>query len=258
MRVVVVIPARYASSRFPGKLLARETGKYLLQHVYEQACQASLPKEVLVATDDDRIVRACREFNAPVRMTRPDHSCGTDRIAEVAPELDADIIVNLQGDEPEIDPHHLDCVAGLLQDDPQADLATLAGPFGPDDDPNDPNLVKVVTDRQRHALYFSRWPIPYDRDAGAAGQCKRYRKHIGLYAYRRETLLQLSRHLPTPLEQAEKLEQLRALENGLVIAVAEVQHPAVGIDTAVQYDDFVKRYRRRSIDVLQPKNVLEK
>lgn len=254
MRVVVVIPARYASSRFPGKLLAKQTGKFLLQHVYEQACRAHLPSEVLVATDDQRIVEACGQFGAPVRMTRSDHICGTDRIAEIAPQLDGDIIVNLQGDEPEIDPNHLDRVGALLQADPQADLATLAGPFGPSDDPNDPNVVKVICDRQGHALYFSRWPIPYDREAGGAGPGELYRKHIGLYAYRREVLVQLSRCQPTPLEQAEKLEQLRALENGLVIAVADVEHPAVGIDTAEQYAEFVERYRRRrTIDDLQPR-----
>lgn len=240
MAAIAVIPARYASSRFPGKLLARQTGKYLIQHVYERVCAAQLVDDVLIAADDERISRACAEFGAPCRMTRTDHPSGTDRIAEVAADLDAQIIINVQGDEPLIDPGHVDRLVEILRTDKKAHIATLAAPFGPDEDINDPNIVKVVLDRSNHALYFSRWPIPCQRDETSDRPL--YRKHLGLYGYRRDTLLRLSKCPPTPLEQAEKLEQLRALENEMVIAVAMVKHDAVGIDTPQQYEKFVRKY----------------
>ncbi len=245
MNVVAVIPARYASSRFPGKLLAKETGKYLIEHVYEQVCQAGLVDRVLIATDDRRIGQASDEFGAPWRMTRTDHISGTDRIAEVAGSLEADIIVNVQGDEPEIEPESIDQMIELLRGDDRADMATLAAPFPPgeDEDVNNPNVVKVVVDRNGHALYFSRWPIPYQRDE--KDNKPLYRKHLGVYAYRREVLARLSKLEPTPLEKAEKLEQLRALENGIVIAVGQVDRSAEGIDTSEQYSKFVKRYKSR-------------
>jgi 3-deoxy-manno-octulosonate cytidylyltransferase (CMP-KDO synthetase) len=237
--VVAVIPARYASTRFPGKLLAKQTGKYLVQHVYEQVCRASLIDNVLIATDDERIGKACDQFGAKWRMTRTDHQSGTDRIAEVAAELDAEIIVNVQGDEPEIEPGNIDCLIKLLQRDEKADMATLAAVFGPDEDVDNPNVVKVVTNRQGHALYFSRRAIPYKRDKESERPV--YKKHIGIYAYRKEVLLRLSKLETSPMESAEKLEQLRALENGMIIAVAEVEHSAVGIDTPEQYEEFVRR-----------------
>ncbi|KPK77311.1 MAG: hypothetical protein AMJ79_03700 [Phycisphaerae bacterium SM23_30] len=243
---IVIIPARYASTRFPGKLLANQTGKYLIQHVYEQVSRAPLVDAVLVATDDERIGQACDRFGAPWQMTRSDHLSGTDRIAEVAAGLQAEIIVNVQGDEPEIDPANVDRLIELLQTDPRADTATLAAPFEPGDDVNNPNIVKVVLDRQGHALYFSRWPIPYQRDRDYTAAPDIYRKHIGIYAYRRQVLMRLSRMPPTPLEQAEKLEQLRILENGLVIAVAEVKHDSVGIDTPQQYAEFVRRFKQKA------------
>ncbi len=245
MGVVAVIPARYASSRFPGKLLASESGKYLVQHVYEQVCQAQSLESVLIATDDERIGRACDEFGASWRMTRADHPSGTDRIAEVAAELGAEVIVNVQGDEPEIDPANIDRLVECIQSDPVADMATLAAVFGSGVDIGNPNVVKVIVDQRGRAIYFSRHPIPYHRDADGARPT--YRKHLGLYAYRCDTLLRLSALEPTPLEQAEKLEQLRALEHGITIAVAEVVHESVGIDTPEQYAEFVKRYKKKVI-----------
>ena len=241
MGIIAIIPARFASTRFPGKLLANKTGKYLIQHVYEQVCRARNVESVLIATDDPRIACACDEFDAPRQMTRSDHQSGTDRIAEVAATLQADIIVNVQGDEPEIAPENIDRVIELLQNDPYADMATLAAKFNRGEDLHDPNIVKVVVNQKGHALYFSRHAIPYHRDSANTDI---YRKHIGIYAYRREMLLRLAQTSPTPLEQAEKLEQLRALENNMVIAVADVEHHAVGIDTPQQYEEFVIRMQK--------------
>ena len=243
MGVVAVIPARYASSRFPGKLLARQSGKYLVEHVFEQVCQSKSLDSVLIATDDARIGRACDEFGASWRMTRADHPSGTDRIAEVAWELEAEVIVNVQGDEPEIDPANIDLLVECIQGDPEADMATLAAVFGPGEDIGNPNVVKVIVDQRGRSIYFSRHPIPYHRDENSKRPV--YRKHLGIYAYRRDILLRLSTLEPTPLEQAEKLEQLRALEHGITIAVAEVVHESVGIDTPEQYAEFVKRYRKK-------------
>jgi len=239
--IIAIIPARFASTRFPGKLLANKTGKYLIQHVYEQVCRAQNVDSVLIATDDPRIACACDEFDAPRQMTRSDHQSGADRIAEVAATLRADIIVNVQGDEPEIAPENIDRILELLQNDPYADIATLAAKFSVGEDFNDPNIVKVVTNQKGHALYFSRHPIPFSRDAANNDI---YRKHIGIYAYRREMLLRLAQMPPTPLEQAEKLEQLRALENNMVIAVGDVEHHTVGIDTPQQYEEFVIRRQK--------------
>jgi 3-deoxy-manno-octulosonate cytidylyltransferase (CMP-KDO synthetase) len=240
VRVIAVIPARYESSRFPGKPLARQTGKYLIQHVYEQVSQARQVNDVLVATDDQRILAACKEFGAKAVMTSRRHTSGTDRVAEVAAQSDADIVVNVQGDEPEIDPGSIDRAIDVFSEDDFAAIATLAAVMAPHEDINDPNVVKVVTDASGHALYFSRWPIPFHRDGQPASRPV-YRKHLGLYAYRRESLMEFSRQVPTPLEKAEKLEQLRALENGMVIAVRDVEHTAVGIDTPEQYAAFVRR-----------------
>jgi 3-deoxy-manno-octulosonate cytidylyltransferase (CMP-KDO synthetase) len=212
--------------------------------VYEQVVLSRHVAEVLVATDDERIVRACGQFGAQGVMTSRDHVSGTDRVAEVAGGSDADIVVNVQGDEPEIDPTSIDHAVEALYHDAYADIATLAAVMGPEDDPNNPNIVKLVKNWQGHALYFSRWPIPFHRDGTDAPPV--YRKHLGLYAYRREKLLEFSQYEPTPLERAEKLEQLRALENGMVIAVRDVKHAAVGIDTPEQYAAFVARQRKRA------------
>ena len=245
MNAAAVIPARYASTRFPGKPLANETGKYLIQHVYEQVSRARSIAQVIVATDDERIRRAVQSFGGRAVMTRADHPSGTDRVAEVAAGLDAEIIVNVQGDEPEIEPGNIDQLVRLLADDAEVVIGTLACPFPAGADPRDPNAVKVVLDGRGRALYFSRALVPYPRDSGgvptAGGP---WLLHLGIYAYRRDFLLRLAKLPPTPLEQVEKLEQLRALENGYAIAIAVVERSAVGIDTPADYAAFVERMRR--------------
>ncbi len=247
MTAVAVIPARYASTRFPGKPLADQTGQPLIQHVYERVAQARTIARALVATDDRRIVEAVRAFGGNAVMTRADHPSGTDRVAEVAAGLDAEIVVNVQGDEPELEPSAIDLLVGLLSDDATSSMATLACPFEcvPGADPADPSAVKVVLDCRGRALYFSRSLIPHRRaDAGSVGPGCTPLLHLGIYAYRREFLLQLASLPPTPLETAERLEQLRALEHGHSIAVGVVQSAAVGIDTPEDYAAFVKRWRR--------------
>lgn len=244
MKTAIVIPARYASKRLPGKPLLRATGKYLIQHVYEQACQSRRADHVLVATDDPRIRAAVESFGGWVVMTRPDHPSGTDRVAEVARGLDADFIVNLQGDEPLINPEHLDMLPDLLDRDDAADLATLAAPLTSADQFRDPNCVKVVCDANGRALYFSRSPIPHVRDGEPdfGAQPPAFLQHLGLYAYRREFLLQLAALPPHPIEQLEKLEQLRVLSLGRRIVVGQVQETSIGVDTLADYERFVRLY----------------
>jgi 3-deoxy-manno-octulosonate cytidylyltransferase (CMP-KDO synthetase) len=244
MRTAIVIPARYASSRLPAKPLLRETGKFLVQHVYERACQSSAA-EVLVATDDERIAEAVRSFGGRVAMTRADHVSGTDRVAEVAAALDADVVVNLQGDEPLIEPATLDQLPGLLARDAGADVATLAAPIRSPEQWHDPNCVKVVCDVQGRALYFSRSPIPFVRDGRPDFCGGLFLQHLGIYAYRRSFLLQLANLPPEPLESCEKLEQLRVLALGRHIRVGIVAHAARGVDTREDYDQFVQTYRAR-------------
>jgi 3-deoxy-manno-octulosonate cytidylyltransferase (CMP-KDO synthetase) len=246
MKTAIVIPARYASRRLPGKPLLRQTGKYLVQHVYERACQARRAGQVLVATDDPRIVAAVESFGGRVVHTRRDHPSGTDRVAEVAEGLDADVVVNLQGDEPLVNPAALDLLPELLQRDPGADMATLAVPIASAEQWHNPNCVKVVCDAAGRALYFSRSPIPYVRDGQPdfAARPAVFLQHLGLYAYRRAFLLQLSRLPPHPLEQAEKLEQLRVLALGQRIHVGVVAHAGRGVDTLEEYEQFVRIYRQ--------------
>ncbi|NIA21321.1 MAG: 3-deoxy-manno-octulosonate cytidylyltransferase [Anaerolineaceae bacterium] len=242
MKAVCIIPARYASVRFPGKPLARQTGKFLIQHVYERALEAQCFEQVIVATDDQRILDAVRSFGGAARMTRQDHPSGTDRIAEVAAHLEAEAIVNLQGDEPDIRPRLLKGLVDLLADNPKAEMATLAARFTNAAEVADPNVVKVVVGRNSRALYFSRSGIPFDRAAHLQGgpiTVGNYLKHIGLYAYRREFLLQFPLLPQTPLEKLESLEQLRALEHGHTILVAEVDYQSRGIDTPEDYAAFV-------------------
>lgn len=245
MRVAVVIPARFASSRLPGKPLLRATGKYLIQHVYEQARQAECAAEVVVATDDDRIRAAVESFDGKAVMTRTDHPSGTDRVAEVARTLAADVILNVQGDEPLIDPAALDLLAGLLAADPGAGMATLAVPIRDRDSYLSPNVVKVVCDDRGRALYFSRAPIPFHRDAEPDFRADppRVLQHLGVYAYRRDVLLKIAATPPHPLEEAEKLEQLRVLGAGGAIGVGLVAHAHRGVDTPADYDAFVRAYR---------------
>jgi 3-deoxy-manno-octulosonate cytidylyltransferase (CMP-KDO synthetase) len=228
-RILGVIPARFASSRFPGKALAPLAGKSILQHVYERASQARYLSKVIIATDDDRIAKAARSFGAQVQMTRGDHLSGTDRVAEVASSDHAPVIVNIQGDEPLIDPAAIDAAALALLDDPELPMATLKKRSEIPSEINDPNVVKVVTDLAGDAIYFSRCPIPYQR--GGIGASTIYYKHIGLYVYRREFLLAYSGLPIGPLEQAERLEQLRAIENDYRIRVVETDYESLGVDT---------------------------
>lgn len=240
MKTAIIIPARYASSRLPGKPLLKATGKYLVQHVYENACR-SRADLVVVATDDERIRDAVRSFGGQVAMTRPDHPSGTDRVAEVAQTLDVDVVVNLQGDEPQVDPATLDLLPRLLADDPECPMATLGTPLTSIEQWRDPNCVKLVRDRRGRALYFSRSPIPFVRDGVpelAPGQ-EMFLQHLGLYAYRRAFLLELAQMPPEPLEETEKLEQLRVLARGFKIAVGVVHHAARGVDTPADYERFV-------------------
>ena len=228
MRAIAVIPARYASTRLPGKALIEIAGRPMIEHVYRQAARAASLAEVWVATDDDRIATAVRDFGGKVVMTRADHPSGTDRIAEAASGLEAEVIVNVQGDEPMLDPGEIDAVVAPFASDPQLRMSTAAVLITRPEDVVDPAAVKVVTDQQGFALYFSRLPIPlYRSDPDGA-----HYKHLGLYAYRKDFLLHYATLKPTPLEQAERLEQLRVLENGYRIKVVTVQHDAIGVDTA--------------------------
>jgi 3-deoxy-manno-octulosonate cytidylyltransferase (CMP-KDO synthetase) len=249
MKTAIVIPARYASQRLPGKPLLRQTGKYLVQHVYERACAARRVGQVIIATDDPRIVAAVEGFGGRVMLTRRNHASGTDRVAEVADRLDADIVVNLQGDEPLVDPAVLDLLPDLLRRDPGADMATLAAPIASTEQWHSPNCVKVVCDAAGRALYFSRSPIPYVRDGQPdfGARPARFLQHLGLYAYRRAFLLQLARLPLHPLEEIEKLEQLRVLALGQRILVGVVAHAAHGVDTFEDYQHFVRSYRQEGL-----------
>jgi 3-deoxy-manno-octulosonate cytidylyltransferase (CMP-KDO synthetase) len=248
VNIVVCIPARYASTRFPGKVLARDTGQYLIQHTWEQARKARLPERVVIAADDEKIVRAAHEFGAECVLTSTKHNSGTDRIAEAVGHSAAEIIINVQGDEPQIDPDHIDSLARLLLDHPEAPMATLATGFATREQIADPNVVKVVVDAKGRAIYFSRSVIPYDRERAGVGDVGDYLRHIGIYAYRREFLLRMTALPQTPLEKLEKLEQLRAIENGYTILVGKVEHTCEGIDTPEQYAAFVKRQARRNCE----------
>jgi 3-deoxy-manno-octulosonate cytidylyltransferase (CMP-KDO synthetase) len=227
-QAVIVIPARYHSTRFPGKPLAKLWGKPLIQHVYERAVQSRQCDRVIVATDDAGIAAAAGRVGAEVAMTRPDHPTGTDRVAEVARGLDCDLVVNVQGDEPLVDPAAIDAAVEPLAADAAIPMGTLCAPIEETADLADPNVVKAVLDAAGFALYFSRLPIPFVRDGSA--EATRY-QHIGLYVYRREFLLKLGDLEPTPLEQAEKLEQLRVLEHGHRIRVVIVPKASPGVDT---------------------------
>ncbi|RPJ37053.1 MAG: 3-deoxy-manno-octulosonate cytidylyltransferase [Planctomycetaceae bacterium] len=248
MKIVVCIPARYASTRFPAKVLAQDTGKYLIQHTWEQARKAKLPQRVVIAADDEKIVQAARTFGAECILTSPNHQSGTDRIAEAVGKSDAEIVINVQGDEPQINPEHIDYLARLLLDNPDAPMATLAAAFTTREQIADPNVVKVIVDARGKAIYFSRSLIPYDREHAGVGEVSHYLRHIGIYAYRRDFLLRITALPQTLLEKLEKLEQLRAIENGFTILVGKVEHTCEGIDTPEQYAGFVKRYLGRIKD----------
>lgn len=228
MKVLCVIPARYASTRLPGKPLSMIAGKPMIQHVYERACQAQLPNEVVVATDNELVEKAVLDFGGKAVMTSPDHPSGTDRLAEVALMYpDVDVIVNVQGDEPMIPPEVIDRLAEAFNGDADLNMATMKVVMDEEDYAN-PAAVKVVTDQQGYALYFSRSLMPYPRNKPEGFKVF---KHVGIYAYRRNFLLKYAALAPTPLEKAESLEQLRALENGYKIKVLESDFQGIGVDT---------------------------
>jgi 3-deoxy-manno-octulosonate cytidylyltransferase (CMP-KDO synthetase) len=228
-QVVVVIPSRYAATRLPGKPLVNLAGKPMVQRVYEQAKLAQTVHRVLVATDDQRIVDAVRAFGGEARMTRSDHRSGTERIAEVAAHEPGDVFVNVQVDEPLINPLAIDTAVAALLEDPPAPIATVATPIRHVPDIMDPNVVKTVLDFDSNALYFSRAPIPWVRDTQQKVHVK-YWKHLGLYVFQRDALLEYPTLPRGELEKIEQLEQLRWLENGWRIRVAEVEHDAVSVD----------------------------
>ena len=231
-KIVAVVPARYGSTRFPGKMIAQIAGKPVVWHTYQQVLRSELVSEVIIAADDNRILEALEPFDVPVVMTRPDHQSGTDRIAEVAANLDADIIVNVQGDEPLIDPHTVDEAIRPLLENPDIPMGTVKRKITDLEMVIDPNVVKVIVDNRGRAIYFSRLPIPYIRDeADRKGATGHHWQHIGLYVFRREFVMQFAKMAQTPLEKLEKLEQLRVLENGYDIAVVETEHESVGVDT---------------------------
>ena len=254
-RSFVVIPARYASTRLPRKMLLRDTGKTLLQHTYEAACAARRPAGVLVATDHAEIAAEVERFRGDFVMTSPDCASGTDRVAEVARKMPrADILVNVQGDEPEMSPDNIDRVIELLEQNPSAGMATLATPLRSAEQLTNLACVKVVFDHVGRALYFSRSPIPFVRDAPVPvvarlpteppapfNEPPLFFQHLGIYAYRRDVLLNVAALPPSSLEQAEKLEQLRTLQSGGTILVGVVEHSASGIDTPADYAAFVAR-----------------
>jgi 3-deoxy-manno-octulosonate cytidylyltransferase (CMP-KDO synthetase) len=227
-KILGVIPARFHSTRFPGKVLAPIASKPMLQHVYERTSLSRYLTGTIIATDDDRVFDAARSFGARVRMTRSDHLSGTDRVAEIASAENADIIVNIQGDEPLIDPAAIDAAILPLAHEPGIVMATLKKRIEDPREITDPNVVRVVTNHSGDAIYFSRCPIPYDRDRSASVP---YYKHIGLYVYERDFLLNYSALPVGRLEQSERLEQLRALENGYCIRVVETEYESIGVDT---------------------------
>jgi 3-deoxy-manno-octulosonate cytidylyltransferase (CMP-KDO synthetase) len=228
-RILGDIPARFASSRYPGKALARLAGKPMIEHVWERANMSRYLSDVLVATDDDRIAKAVHKFGGRVCMTRADHPSGTDRLAEIASSEDAALYVNIQGDEPLIDPEAIDAAILSVHGDEAVDMGTLKKQIIDPTDIVNTNVVKVVTNLLGDAIYFSRCPIPYERD-GRTG-VPIYFKHIGLYVYRREFLLRYPDLTAGPLEEAERLEQLRALENGYRIRVVATDYESLGVDT---------------------------
>lgn len=245
MNSVIIIPARLASTRLPRKLLLKETGISVLQHTYESASLSRKASQTIVAADSPEIVEEVKSFGGRVVLTDPAHSCGTDRVAEVALSLnDCDLIVNVQGDEPEISADSIDLAISLLEQNPEVPMSTLATGIGNRDLLLDPSCVKVVLDQQGRAMYFSRSVIPCPREWDEEylqATPPSFLQHIGLYCYRREFLLEIPRLPVPPMETIESLEQLRVLANGKPILVGTIDHPVVGIDTAEDYESFVRR-----------------
>jgi 3-deoxy-manno-octulosonate cytidylyltransferase (CMP-KDO synthetase) len=243
--VLVVIPARYASSRFPGKPLAPIAGKPMIQHVVEGVRRAQTVSRVMVATDDDRIRKAVEEFGGEAILTRQDHRNGTDRVAEVATHVPAEIYVNVQGDEPLIDPAAVDAIVSAMNEDDSIQIATPCVAISRPNEIMDPNVAKVVLDFEGNALYFSRAPIPWVRDTGET-VAARHLKHVGLYAIRRNALMEYPTLPPGELEHLEQLEQLRWLENGFGIRVIETDYDAVSVDVPADVERVEKRLREQS------------
>ena len=232
IRVLGVIPSRYASSRFPGKAIHSIAGRPLVEHVYRRCLQTEILDEVVVATDDERVAEVVRGFGGRVEMTSSAHTCGTERVAEVAARHDCEIVVNIQGDEPLIQPEMIQGAVHALIQDSEASISTLSVSLSNPEQISDPNVVKVVVDCHGYAMYFSRCPIPFVRtDGGEGGTLPDYAKHVGLYVYRRDYLLRFVTIPPTPLESAERLEQLRALETGARIRVVRTGWDSIGVDT---------------------------
>ena len=230
MNIIGVIPTRYSSTRFEGKVLADLLGKPIIQHVWEKAKQSTLLNDVLIACDDNRIKDAAEKFGARVVLTSKDHTSGSDRIAQAVTSLDVDIVVNIQGDEPMVKPEVIDKLTQVLIDDPSCSMATVITPLRNKEDLQDPNVVKVVTDLNGYALYFSRSIIPYSREKREVQDAQCY-KHIGLYAYRKEFLLKFTALPASSLEKIERLEQLRALEAGYKIKIVKTDSDTIGVDT---------------------------
>jgi 3-deoxy-manno-octulosonate cytidylyltransferase (CMP-KDO synthetase) len=241
-QIVAVIPARYDATRLPGKPLADIDGRPMIEHVCRRAASARGVDAVVVATDDDRIAVAVRRFGGVAAMTRSAHRTGTDRIAEVAANLPCEIVLNVQGDEPLIDPSSIEAVIAPLLQDPMLEMSTACVVISDPSQYHDPNVVKVVKDRAGRALYFSRSPIPFIRIPDPASRIPVY-KHLGLYGYRRNFLLKFATLAQTPLERAESLEQLRALEHGYRIHTVETQYDSIGVDTS----EDLERVRRHFV-----------
>jgi len=230
MDVIGIIPARYSSSRFEGKVLASILGKPMIQHVWERAKQALVLDDLIIACDEELVASAARKFGAKVAMTSKAHACGTDRISEVVNPLDVKVIINIQGDEPLVHPMMIDAVARALLDDSNITMATLMKKIEDHQEINDPNVVKVVVDKNNFALYFSRSPIPHLAESSEVKEPVYY-KHIGLYGYTKDFLFTYRNLAASSLEKIERLEQLRVLEEGLKIKVIETKYDTIGVDT---------------------------
>jgi 3-deoxy-manno-octulosonate cytidylyltransferase (CMP-KDO synthetase) len=253
---VAIIPARYNSARLPGKSLLPLSGIPLVVHVARRAALANLVSRVIIATDDQRIAAAAEQYDIEARLTSPTARSGTDRVAEVAESLDAELIVNVQGDEPLIAPETIDAALRPLIDDPTIQMSTTSEPITDHRDVLDPGVVKVVTDGRGFALYFSRAPVPYIRSSDGCSLANilqndprllvNFRKHSGLYAFRRQFLASFTRMIPSKLEKLESLEQLRVLENGAAIRVVEVDHQSIGVDTLEDYERVKRMIEEKS------------
>lgn len=249
-KAIGVIPARYGSTRFPGKPLALILGKPMIYWVYSRASQAQLLDRLVVATDDERILEAVRAFGGEAVMTSPEHPTGTDRLAEVARSVVAEIFVNIQGDEPLISPEAIDALIRAMQEHPDVPMGTLCRKASDPEEVGNPNTARVVFDRDHRALYFSRAAIPYYREAGSPAQFLDFGpvyQHIGVYAYRRDFLLRFTELPQTPLEKAEKLEQLRALEHGFPIFVVETDYQPICVDVPADIAKVENRMKEQGV-----------